>query len=151
MAAPAAPAAAARPPRGRVPGTRPWAAALFLLPALVLLGALVLYPILWSLARSLYGIDDFAHFVGLRNYGDLFTQRATLTALRNNAIWVAVAPALTTALGLVFAVLTERIRWGTAFKLVVFMPMAVSMLAAGIIFRLVYDQQPEKGVANAVV
>ncbi|MCD0486505.1 ABC transporter permease subunit, partial [Streptacidiphilus sp. ASG 303] len=42
-------------------------------------------------------------------------------------------------------------RWGTAFKLVVFMPMAVSMLAAGIIFRLVYDQQPEKGVANAVV
>ncbi|CAM5427364.1 ABC transporter permease OS=Streptomyces fumanus OX=67302 GN=GCM10018772_08240 PE=3 SV=1 [Streptomyces fumanus] len=52
-----------------------------------------------------------------------------------------------TALGLVFAVLTERVRWGTAFKLVVFMPMAISMLAAGIIFRLVYDQDPDKGVA----
>jgi alpha-glucoside transport system permease protein len=47
-------------------------------------------------------------------------------------------------------VLTERVRWGTAFKLVVFMPMAISMLAAGIIFRLVYDQDPDKGVANAV-
>jgi alpha-glucoside transport system permease protein len=55
-----------------------------------------------------------------------------------------------TALGLIFAVLTERVRWGTAFKLVVFMPMAISMLAAGIIFRLVYDQDPDKGVANAV-
>jgi ABC-type sugar transport system permease subunit len=56
-----------------------------------------------------------------------------------------------TALGLVFAVLTERVSWGTAFKLVVFMPMAISMLAAGIIFRLVYDQDPSQGVANAVV
>ena len=59
------------------------------------------------------------------------------------------APAVSTALGLIFAVLTERVRWGTAFKLVVFMPMAISMLAAGIIFRLVYDQDPAKGVANA--
>ena len=46
--------------------------------------------------------------------------------------------------------LTERVRWGTAFKLVVFMPMAISMLAAGIIFRLVYEQDPDQGVANAV-
>ncbi|WP_377271097.1 carbohydrate ABC transporter permease [Peterkaempfera sp. SMS 1(5)a] len=151
MAAPAAPALTVRPRKGRVLGTRPWVAVLFLLPALVLLGALLLYPILWSLVRSLYGIDDFKHFVGLGNYGDLFTTDATLTALRNNAIWVVVAPTVTTALGLVFAVLTERIRWGTAFKLVIFMPMAISMLAAGIIFRLVYDHDPSKGVANAVV
>ena len=61
-----------------------------------------------------------------------------------------VAPTVATALGLIFAVLTERIRWGTAFKLVVFMPMAISMLAAGIIFRLVYEQDPDRGVANAV-
>ena len=66
-------------------------------------------------------------------------------------IWVVVAPAVSTALGLIFAVLTERVHWGTAFKLVVFMPMAISMLAAGIIFRLVYDQDPAKGAANAVV
>lgn len=146
----AAPSPEARPSKGRVLGTRPWVATAFLLPALVLLGALVLYPILWSLVRSLYGIDDFRHFVGLGNYGDIFTTSSTLTALRNNAVWVVVAPTVTTALGLIFAVLTERIRWGTAFKLVVFMPMAISMLAAGIIFRLVYDHDPDKGVANAV-
>jgi alpha-glucoside transport system permease protein len=52
---------------------------------------------------------------------------------------------------LVFAVLAERVRWQTAFKLAVFMPMAISFLAAGVIFRLVYDADPDKGLANAVL
>ena len=67
------------------------------------------------------------------------------------AIWVVVAPTLLTGLGLVLAVLTEKIRWATAFKLLLFMPMAVSFLAAGIIFRLAYDEDPDKGVLNAAV
>ncbi|MFI1353456.1 carbohydrate ABC transporter permease [Streptomyces sp. NPDC020898] len=138
------------PRRRRVTGTRWWVAGLFLLPALVLLGALVVYPIGYSVWRSLYDADG-SGFVGLENYGDIFTNDATLTAVRNTAIWVAVAPALVTALGLIFAVLTERVRWGTAFKLIVFMPMAISMLAAGIIFRLVYEADPNQGVANAIV
>jgi ABC-type sugar transport system permease subunit len=124
--------------------------ALFLLPALVLLGALVVYPIGYTVWRSLYDTAGTG-FVGLKNYGDVFNDDSTLTALRNNAIWIVVAPTVCTALGLIFAVLTERVRWGTAFKLVVFMPMAISMLAAGIIFRLVYDQDPSRGVANAVI
>ncbi|KFG03515.1 ABC transporter permease [Streptomyces scabiei] len=131
-------------------GTRLWVAVLFLLPALVLLGALVVYPIGYSVWRSLFDADG-SGFVGLDNYAEIFSDDSTLVAVRNTAIWVAVAPALVTALGLIFAVLTERIRWGTAFKLVVFMPMAISMLAAGIIFRLVYEQDPDQGVANAVV
>ncbi|MFE7166424.1 ABC transporter permease subunit [Streptomyces sp. NPDC057616] len=136
-------------PRKSVTGTRLWVAVLFLLPALVLLGALVVYPIVYSIWRSLYDAGG-SDFVGLKNYGDIFTNDATLTAVRNTAIWVAVAPAVVTALGLIFAVLTERVRWGTAFKLIVFMPMAISMLAAGIIFRLVYEQDPNLGAANAV-
>ncbi|MFI8533153.1 carbohydrate ABC transporter permease [Streptomyces aquilus] len=137
-------------PRKSVTRTRLWVAVLFLLPALVLLGALVVYPIGYSIWRSLYDADG-SKFVGLGNYGDIFSNDATLTAVRNTAIWVAVAPAVVTALGLIFAVLTERVRWGTAFKLIVFMPMAISMLAAGIIFRLVYAADPDQGVANAVV
>ncbi|WP_086804072.1 carbohydrate ABC transporter permease [Streptomyces caniscabiei] len=143
---PASPAA----PRKSVTGTRLWVAVLFLLPALVLLGALVVYPIGYSVWRSLFDADG-SGFVGLDNYAEIFSDDATLLAVRNTAIWVAVAPALVTALGLIFAVLTERVRWGTAFKLIVFMPMAISMLAAGIIFRLVYEQDPDQGVANAVV
>ncbi|MGW7299430.1 ABC transporter permease subunit [Streptomyces sp. NPDC054829] len=137
-------------PRKSVTGTRVWVAVLFLLPALVLLGALVVYPIGYSVWRSLFDAGGDG-FVGLDNYVDVFRDDATLTAVRNTAIWVAVAPALVTALGLIFAVLTERVRWGTAFKLIVFMPMAISMLAAGIIFRLVYQADPDQGVANAVV
>ncbi|MER5176825.1 sugar ABC transporter permease [Streptomyces sp. NPDC002896] len=138
-------------PRSRksVTGTRRTVAALFLLPALLLLGALVVYPIGYSLVRSFFD-QSGSGFVGFDNYKELFTDDSILTAIKNNAIWVVVAPAVATALGLIFAVLTERVRWGTAFKLVVFMPMAISMLAAGIIFRLVYEQDPDRGFANAV-
>ncbi|GAA0497323.1 sugar ABC transporter permease [Streptomyces stramineus] len=130
-------------------GTRPWVAACFLLPALALLGALVVYPIGYSVYRSLFDASGNG-FVGFDNYQEVFTDDRIRTALKNNIIWVIVAPSVATALGLIFAVLTERVRWGTAFKLVVFMPMAISMLAAGIIFRLVYEQNPERGVANAM-
>ncbi|MFH9722447.1 carbohydrate ABC transporter permease [Streptomyces sp. NPDC017254] len=124
-------------------------AAGFLLPALLLLGALVVYPIGYSVQRSLFDRSG-SSFVGLDNYLALVTDESLRTAVRNNVIWLVLAPAVATALGLVFAVLTERVRWGTAFKLVVFMPMAISMLASGIIFRLVYEQDPDRGVANAV-
>nr|WP_221462505.1 sugar ABC transporter permease [Streptomyces olivoverticillatus] len=120
-----------------------------MLPALLLLGALVVYPIGYSVYRSLFDASGNG-FAGLDNYHEVFTDDRIRTALKNNVIWVIVAPALATALGLIFAVLTERVCWGTAFKLVVFMPMAISMLAAGIIFRLVYEQNPDRGVANAV-
>ncbi|MEV7870492.1 sugar ABC transporter permease [Streptomyces sp. NPDC088124] len=132
-----------------VTGTRKLVAAGFLLPALVLLGTLVVYPICFSVYRSFFDKSG-ANFAGLDNYVELFTDATILTAVKNNAIWVVVAPTVATALGLIFAVLTERVRWGTAFKLIVFMPMAISMLAAGIIFRLVYEQDPARGVANAV-
>ncbi len=144
-----APPSAPPPKRKSVTGTRRTVAVLFLLPALVLLGALVVYPIGYSLVRSFYDSSGDS-FAGFDNYKALFTDDGIRTALKNNIIWLVAAPAVATALGLVFAVLTERVRWGTAFKLVVFMPMAISMLAAGIIFRLVYDQDPDKGVANAV-
>jgi alpha-glucoside transport system permease protein len=148
-AAGAPPTPAAPKSRGSVTGTRRTVAALFLLPALVLLGALVVYPIGYSVVRSLYDQSGDG-FAGFDNYQALFSDEGIRAALKNNVIWVVFAPAVSTALGLIFAVLTERVRWGTAFKLVVFMPMAISMLAAGIIFRLVYDQDPDKGVANAV-
>ncbi|RKN07794.1 carbohydrate ABC transporter permease [Streptomyces radicis] len=129
---------------------RPWAVACFLLPALLLLGALVLYPIGYSVWRSFFDASGDS-FVGLDNFVELFTNDGIRTALQNNLIWIVVAPTVATALGLVFAVLTERMRWATAFKLIIFMPMAISMLAAGIIFRLVYEQNPDRGVANAVM
>ncbi|GAA2290248.1 sugar ABC transporter permease [Streptomyces kunmingensis] len=150
LAVPAGPASNKKSPRFKsVTGTRRTVALLFLLPALVLLGALVVYPIGYSVVRSFFDASG-GSFIGFDNYETLFTRADTKAAINNNIFWVVLAPTVATALGLIFAVLTERIRWGTAFKLVVFMPMAISMLAAGIIFRLVYDQDPEKGAVNAV-
>jgi alpha-glucoside transport system permease protein len=127
-----------------------WTALAFMLPALLLLGAIVVYPLLYTIKRSLY--DSLGgSFIGIDNYKSMFTSDATLTAIKNNALWVLIAPVVVTAIGLVFAVLLERVSWSAAFKLVVFMPMAISFLAAGIIFRLVYDADPDRGLLNAAV
>jgi alpha-glucoside transport system permease protein len=123
-------------------------ALLFLLPALVLLGALVVYPIFFSVARSLYS-ETGDRFVGTDNYRTMFASEATRTAIKNTLIWVVFAPSIVTALGLIFAVLSERIRWSTAFKVVIFMPMAVSFLSAGVTWRLIYEEDPQLGLANA--
>ncbi|MBB6172030.1 alpha-glucoside transport system permease protein [Nocardiopsis mwathae] len=147
-----APAPGSEPPPGGTGrlGPPPWRALVFLLPALLFLGAYMVYPILFSVYRSLWDAPGL-EFVGLGNYLTMFTNPETFIALRNNVIWVVVAPVVVTFTGLVFAVLTERIRWSTAFKVVVFMPMAISFLASGVIFRLVYEQDPERGLANAII
>ncbi|MEU0393989.1 ABC transporter permease subunit [Streptomyces sp. NPDC006208] len=144
-----APAAAANP-RRRAQRSRRAIAIAFVLPALLLLGALVVYPVLFSIGRSLFDATG-DRFVGGENYAEIFRDPATLKAIRNSTIWVVVAPVLLTGLGLVLAVLTEKVRWATAFKLLLFLPMAVSFLAAGIIFRLAYEQDPDRGVLNAMV
>ncbi|GFH34610.1 carbohydrate ABC transporter permease [Streptomyces pacificus] len=154
VSAPGAAPSAGRPgaadPRHRARRRRRLAALAFVLPALLLLGALVVYPVLFSVGRSLFDASG-TRFVGAGNYTEMFRDPVTLTAVRNSAIWVVVAPTLLTGLGLVLAVLVEKVRWATAFKLLLFMPMAVSFLAAGIIFRLAYEEDPDRGVLNAAV
>ncbi len=129
---------------------RIWAAGAFLAPALVLLGVLVAYPVIYSIWRSLYDAAG-TNFLGLGNYATMFTDPGTFTAIRNNVIWVVVVPVSVTILGLIFAVLMERIRWSIAFKLIVFMPMAISMVAAGVIFRTTFQENPQLGAVNATL
>jgi alpha-glucoside transport system permease protein len=127
----------------------------FLAPAVILLGAWILYPAVYTIVRSFYGPSGFGHFVGIDNYKTLFspfsTQNVFVVAIKNNAIWVAIVPAFITALGLMFAVLTERISWALAFKTAVFMPMAISLFAAGVIWRIMDRQEPGVGAVNAVI
>jgi alpha-glucoside transport system permease protein len=123
-------------------------AAGFLAPAAVFLGVWIIYPTLSTIWRSFFD-EDGDRFVWFDNYEALFTNDVIVTAIKNNAIWVLVVPVLVTVVGLVFAVLTERIRWSVAFKTAVFMPMAISAFAAGITWRLVYIQDPDQGALNA--
>jgi alpha-glucoside transport system permease protein len=148
----AEPPPAAAPPASSGGGWRRYAVpVLFLAPAIVLLGIWVIYPAIYTVVRSFFGPSGFDSFVGVDNYKALFTSDLLLTAIRNNAIWVAVVPMFVTAVGLIFAVLTERISWSVAFKTAVFMPMAISAFAAGVIWRIMDQQDPNLGAVNAVI
>src|SRR5947209_7264744 len=125
-------------------------AVLFLAPALLMLTVLVVWPILNTVWLSVHDSSG-THFVGLHNYVNMFQAAETRRAIRNNIVWVVVAPTVVTVLGLIFAVLTEKIRLATAFKTILFMPMAVSFLSAGVTWRLVYDESPDRGVLNAAI
>jgi alpha-glucoside transport system permease protein len=124
--------------------------AAFLAPAIFFLAVWIVYPTIHTIIRSFFDRDG-GTFVGFDNYTTIFTTDTLRTALENNALWVAVVPALVTAIGLIFAVLTERIRWGTAFKTAVFMPMAISLFAAGVIWHLVDERNPAVGTLNASI
>jgi alpha-glucoside transport system permease protein len=151
----AEPPVAGAPPEPETGAWRRYAVAFgFLLPAAFFLVLWVVYPAIRTIVRSFF--DDaggqFDGFVWFDNYSKLFSDPNTVTAIKNNAIWVGVVPALVTAIGLIFAVMTERVSWSVAFKTVVFMPMAISLFAAGVIWRAaMYQQDPERGAVNAVI
>ncbi len=145
------PAEGAPPPAGEARNWRNYAvAAGFLAPTLFFLGIWVIYPTIRTIIRSFFSRSG-DEFVWFDNYEQIFTSDVLLTAVKNNAIWVLVVPALVTAIGLVFAVLIERISWSVAFKTAVFMPMAISAFAAGVTWRIMYQQDPEQGAINAAV
>lgn len=130
---------------------RPW---LFLLPALVALGLYLAYPVFATLYYSVVDRDQGGAFVGLDNYRQMFGDRKFWEAMNNNAMWLIVVPAGSTAFGLLAAQLTDRIRWGAIAKSLIFMPMAISFVGAAVIFKLVYDTRPvgqdQIGILNAV-
>jgi alpha-glucoside transport system permease protein len=125
--------------------------AVFLAPAIVILGIWMVYPAVYTIIRSFFGQTGFiGTWVGIDNYKHLWHDASLRTAIKNNIIWVAVVPAFVTAIGLLFAVLTERVRWSVAFKTVVFLPMAISAFATGVTWRIMYQQDPSLGAVNAL-
>jgi len=151
----AEPPVQAAPPEQRGPGARRYlTGTLFLLPAFLLLGTWMVYPTVYTIIRSFYGLQGFQKYVGFDNYKQLFVpfslDNVLLNSIKNNLIWVAIVPAFVTAVGLIFAVLTERVSWSVAFKTVVFLPMAISAFATGVTWRIMYIQDPNLGAVNAL-
>jgi alpha-glucoside transport system permease protein len=123
---------------------------LFLAPAAIWLLAITIYPVIVTFRNSVYD-ENAISYVGLNNYKVLFSTASILVTFRNNIIWVVIFPFVVTFLGLVFAVLTERIRWSTAFKTIVFMPIVFSATASALIWRTIFDLDPHVGMVNAAV
>ena len=132
-------------PRRVGPRLRPW---LWLAPALVFMGVFLVYPAVSTFLRSFYNRAN-TEFVGLANYEWFVTANDTLVALRNNALWAVLLPLLVVGIGLAVAVLVDRVRYEGVVKSVVFLPMAISWVAAGVIWRLMYDVNPDVGTLNA--
>jgi alpha-glucoside transport system permease protein len=113
----------------------------FLVPALALLIIGLIYPAIRTLIMSFMDADSEV-FVGMDNYVWAFTRPEILQVLGNTAIWVIVAPLASTFIGLVIAYLTDRMKSAAAVKSLIFMPMAISMVGASIIWKFVYDFEP---------
>ena len=137
----------------------PW---LFVAPALVLIGVLIVYPTLWTIRLSFYGGQgfSFANFVGLLNYERLFTQDAFFLNLNvfppggaviNNILWLVLYTPLVLLIGLIVAVLSDKVRYESVIKSIVFVPMGISATAAGIMWLFIYSPNPSIGLLNAIL
>jgi alpha-glucoside transport system permease protein len=130
---------------------RPW---LWVGPALILLTFYLVYPTINTIYLSFLNANS-TQSVGLANYAYVFTSESTLNSLRNNVFWLVFLTAFTVGFGLLFAVLFDRVRYESTAKSLIFIPMAISYVAASVIWKLQYDYQPpgqpQTGTMNAIV
>ncbi|WP_337061589.1 carbohydrate ABC transporter permease [Kineococcus sp. G2] len=115
----------------------------FIGPALLLVTVGLVYPALNTLWLSLKSADG-STFVGLDNYAQVFTTDGLQLVLRNTVLWVVLVPLISTAFGLVYAYLVDRTRFESLAKALIFLPMAISGVAAGLIWRFVYEYRPDQ-------
>ena len=120
----------------------------FLAPAAIWLLFIVVWPTIDTVRLSLFN-ESATKFLGLTNYKTVFSTDTILTAFRNNVIWVLIFPFFVTTFGLIFAVLTERIRWATAFKALIVMPIVFSTTASALVWATIFDNSPQIGAVNA--
>lgn len=134
--------------------TRRWVPWAYAGPALLLLAFFLVYPAIDTIRLSFLDRGGDV-FVGLENYAYVFTNSTMLTAFRNNALWVGVFTLFTVSFGLLFAVLLDRVRYERIIKSIVFIPMAISMVGAGTIWKFVYAYRPASasqiGLLNAII
>ncbi|UCG24871.1 MAG: sugar ABC transporter permease [Chloroflexota bacterium] len=132
-------------------GVRPF---VFVGPALLILTLYLVYPAVETTYRSFFDARS-ENFIGLDNYLFVFTDSNMLIALRNNLLWLIFVTSFVIGLGLVVAVLVDRIRGEAAAKSIIFLPMAISAVGASVIWRFIYSFQPANrpqiGLLNAIV
>ena len=162
MTAAAAPEAGSTAlPRAGPRGGIRWKGWIWVLPALALLSVFLVWPVIRTIHYSLYKgsiIRPTREFVGLDNYQRLLTDDPAFlktewpawSALFNSAVWVVLFTGGVIAMGLLVAVLADKVRYERLPKTIVFLPIVISFTAASVVFRLVYATTPNIGLLNAV-
>lgn len=136
------------------PQVRPW---IWVGPALVLVAGFLLIPAIATFVQSFQ--DNHGNFVGFQNYADElsgFPSGGVWIAIRNSIIvWLILYMIFVLVFGLAMAVLFDRVPYETAVKSLIFMPMAISSVASGVIWNFMYWYQPagaaQTGTMNAIV
>ncbi|MFQ3546822.1 MAG: sugar ABC transporter permease [Termitinemataceae bacterium] len=130
---------------------RPW---LWLLPSLSLVFVFLVYPALNTVYLSFFDARS-ENFVGLANYAYIFTDSNMLIVLRNNLLWLVLFTVFCLVFGLLIALLADRVRYESVAKAFIFVPMAISFVAAGVIWKFMYEYRPlgspQIGTVNAVL
>jgi alpha-glucoside transport system permease protein len=162
----AVPGPVGRPRGRRLPAVfrrQGWQAFVFIGPALLLLGVLIVYPMVRTIIYSFGNTNtrlEITRWIGFDNYTRMFTADKSFFnidefppsgALINNLKWLVLYTALSLLLGLLIAVLAARVRYEAAVKAIVFVPMAISATAVAIIWKFVYEPDPDLGSLNAFI
>jgi len=122
--------------------------------ALFFLTIYLIYPIVNTAYLSFLGKGS-KEFTGLGNYWYVFTNADMLGALKNNLLWLVLFTSITVSLGLAIAILTDKVRYEAAAKAMIFLPMAISFVAATVIWRFMFEFRPagmpQIGLLNALL
>lgn len=125
----------------------------FLVPAAALLAVGLLYPAIRT--TMLAFTDNTGAFIGLENFVWMFTQRDALITLANTVAWVILVPLVSTVIGLAYAVFIDKSAGEKVYKMLVFLPMAISFVGAGIIWRFMYayrgGDREQFGLVNQII
>ncbi|MDG4756344.1 sugar ABC transporter permease [Micromonospora sp. WMMD710] len=125
----------------------------FLLPTLLLLTIGLVVPAIRTMLLSLMD-GSSSNWVGLRNYGWMFSDSSIVRVLINTLVWVLLVPLVATGFGLIYAVLVDKARFEAVAKSLIFLPMAISFVGASIIWKFVYAYRGEGdqiGLLNQIV
>jgi alpha-glucoside transport system permease protein len=138
-------------PEKRQGSVRPW---FWIAPAILFLVVFLIYPTINTLVLSFLD-GQSKSFVGLDNYVWFIQDAGTIEALRNSVLWVIFMTAGVVGLGLLIAILVDRVRYEPVAKSVIFIPLAISFVAAGVIWNFMYQYQdpsrPQTGTLNALI
>ena len=126
----------------------------FVGPGILMVTYFIALPTVRTFYASLFNRDGSA-FSGLANYVTVFTEPFMLITFRNNLLWLVFGAGLTIIFGLLIAALADRSRHEKLAKAIIFMPMAISLVGAGIIWKFIYavkdPSETQIGLLNAVV
>jgi alpha-glucoside transport system permease protein len=124
------------------------------LPAIGFATIFMVYPLLRTVLISFRNNADTA-WVGFNNYVYFFTFPDTLTSLRNSLLWLVFYTFFSVGLGLIIAIMLDRVRYESLAKIAIFLPVPISAVAASIIWKFMFDYQNpgsvQTGTLNAAL